>query len=62
MLKEIQINKTTKKVYAMNESYEVIATFDIGTDFYDGYNENVYSFVNNITSLYFPGSTATISS
>ena len=39
MLVEIQVNKTEKKVYAMNENYEVIATYPCGTAFYSGYNE-----------------------
>ena len=40
MLKEIQINKTEKKLYCMDEDYHVYAEFPIGTDYYEGYNEN----------------------
>lgn len=39
MLVEIQVNKTEQKVYAMNENYEVIATYPCSTAFYSGYNE-----------------------
>jgi len=40
MLKEIQVNKTEKKVYLMDESYHTYAELPIGTDYYEGYNEN----------------------
>jgi len=39
VLKEIQVNKTAKKVYAMDEFYDIMATFPIGTEFYPGYND-----------------------
>ena len=39
MLVEIQVNKTKQEVYAMDENYNVIATFPCSTDFYPGYNE-----------------------
>ena len=40
MLKEIQVNKTKKMVYLMDEDYHVYAKFPVGTDFYEGTNED----------------------
>ena len=40
MLKEIQVNKTKKMVYLMDEDYHVYAEFPVGTDFYEGTNED----------------------
>ena len=39
MLKEIQANKRLKKVYCMDEQYNIMATFPMSTDFYEGTNE-----------------------
>lgn len=39
MLKEIQINKTKKMVYCLDEDYKVMAQFPCGTDFYPGTND-----------------------
>ena len=38
MLKEVQVNKTEKMVYLLDESYEVFAKLPISTDFYEGSN------------------------
>lgn len=38
MLKEVQVNKTEKMVYLLDEGYEVFAKLPIGTDFYEGSN------------------------
>jgi hypothetical protein len=39
MLKEIQINKTKCEVYAMDENYQLIATYIMSADFWEGTNE-----------------------
>ena len=38
MLKEVQVNKTEKMVYLLDEGYEVFAKLPISTDFYEGSN------------------------
>ena len=38
MLKEIQVNKTELKVYAMDEEYNIMATLPMSKAFYPGYN------------------------
>ena len=40
MLKEIQVNKSKKMVFCMDEDYHVFAELPIGTEFYEGYNDN----------------------
>lgn len=52
ILHEIQINKTKKRVYALDENYEVYANFIIGTDFYAGYNENGQPYSNVDDGVY----------
>ena len=39
MLAEIQVQKKNKLVYALDESYNIIACMPCSTDFYPGYNE-----------------------
>lgn len=55
MLREIQVNKTKRKVYAMNENYEVIATFPCSTAFYSGYNEYGQPYCNAEDGVYNDG-------
>lgn len=38
-LKEVQINKTEKMVYCLDENYEVMHKAEISTDFYEGEND-----------------------
>ena len=38
-LKEIQINKTEKRVYLLDMNYEVFADLPCSTEFYPGYND-----------------------
>lgn len=38
MLKEIQVNTSALKVYAMDEMYEIMATFPMSKAFYAGFN------------------------
>ena len=38
-LKEIQINKTEKKIYLLDLDYHVFAELPMSTDYYEGYNE-----------------------
>ena len=52
ILHEIQINKTKKRVYALDENYEVYATFVISTDYYDGYNDNGQPYSNADDGVY----------
>ena len=52
ILHEIQVNKMKKRVYALDENYEVYASFIIGTDFYDGYNENGEPYSNVDDGVY----------
>ena len=52
MLKEIQINKTKKRCYAMDESYNIMADLPIGVEFYDGYNENGQPYSNADDGVY----------
>ena len=52
ILHEIQINKTKKRVYALDENYEVYANFVIGTDYYDGYNDNGEPYSNVDDGVY----------
>ena len=52
MLKEIQINKTTKTVYCMDEGYHVFAELPVGTDYYEGFNENGEPYSNVPDGIY----------
>lgn len=52
MLAEIQINKSESRVYAMDERWQVIATYKCGCDFYDGYNENGEPYCNAPDGVY----------
>ena len=52
LLREIQVNKTKKVVYAMNTDYEVIAQYPVGTDFYEGFNENGEPYSNVDDGVY----------
>jgi hypothetical protein len=52
MLKEIQVNKTDKKVYCMDEDYHVFAELPIGTEFYEGYNDNGEEYSNAEDGIY----------
>ena len=38
-MKEIQVNKTSCTVYAMDEFYDIMATMPMGKEFYPGYND-----------------------
>lgn len=52
MLKEIQVNKRLKRLYLMDENYNVYAEFPIGTGFYEGFNENGEPFSNADNGVY----------
>lgn len=52
MLKEIQVNKSDRKIYCMDENYETFATLPVGTDFYEGYNENGEPYSNVPDGVY----------
>lgn len=55
MLAEIQINKTKRKVYALDQDYKIIATFPCGTSFYQGFNENGEAYGNAEDGVYNDG-------
>lgn len=55
MLVEIQVNKTQKKVYALNEDYDIIAQFPCGTAFYPGENEYGQPYSNAENGTYNDG-------
>ena len=52
MLKEIQINKSDRKIYCMDEDYNTFATLPVGTEFYPGYNENGEPYSNVPDGVY----------
>ena len=52
MLKEIQVNKRLKRLYLMDENYNVYAEFPIGTEFYEGHNDNDEPFSNADNGVY----------
>ena len=52
MLKEIQVNKRLKRLYLMDENYNVYAEFPIGTEFYAGHNDNGEPFSNADNGVY----------
>lgn len=52
MLVEIQVNKTEKMVYAMDENYDTIAKFPCGADVVEGYNENGLPYTNVPDGVY----------
>ena len=43
MLKEVQVNKTEKKVYLLDENYEVFGVLPISTDFYQDTGERKHA-------------------
>ena len=55
MLVEIQVNKTKKKVYALDENYHVMAEFPVGTSFVAGFNEYGQPYSNVEDGVYNDG-------
>lgn len=51
-LKEIQINKTEKKIYLMDMEYHVFAELPMSTDFYEGTNEAGQPYSNAEDGVY----------
>lgn len=52
MLREIQVNKSERKVYAINDESEIIAVYDCGTSYYSGFNENGEPYSNADDGIY----------
>ena len=52
MLREIQVNKSERIVYAMNEDYEVIAKYPCSCAYYAGYNEYNQPYCNADNGTY----------
>lgn len=52
MLVEIQVNVTTRKVYALDEQYRVMAEFPVSTAYYAGFNENGEPYGNAPAGVY----------
>lgn len=52
MLKEIQVDKKKKIVFCMDENYHVFAELPIGTDYYEGTNEDGQEYSNAEDGVY----------
>lgn len=52
MIVEIQVNKTKKEIYAMDENWRTVFICPCSIDFYEGYNEYGEPYCNALNGTY----------